>query len=521
MIVSRQVRNAGGAVCIAAAILGAAAPASAADTSGMHLMVAVPKLTPHLDPMGIMANVNWRVSQNVLETLIRYDYETGALKPGLATSWKRVKPTLLELKLRDGVTCHNGEAFTAEDVEVMFGPERYQGEGAPGFLEARAQLGIIKSVKAVDKLTVHVETSIEDPLLELRLANYMSEVPCADAYRKVGNWEKWGQSVVGTGPYKVTAAKPGELQRFDRFDGYWGDKAPVASFTLKRVTETGARVAGLLSGEYHIITEIEPDQFETIEKSPKTEVVGGAIQNIRSLIFDTRHPSLGDARMRRGLSLAIDRKLIVETVFRGKTSIPNGFQMKVFGDMYIDEFKPVGYDPERAKALIEASGYKGEEIAYWYLADYYTGEIKVAQILQQMWKAVGVNIVLGQKETWSQMRDEKHIGVRGITNTSNNAVYPDPIGQLYRNYGPQGSFVLRKYWNNDRFMSWSKDLLAIDPETRRNAHRYMLEIWEQDPPGTYLYNLPMFYGKAKSVSWKSSGTPFMDFRAGGLSIASN
>lgn len=495
--------------------------APAFGQSDGQLVVGVTKLTPHLDPMGIMANTNWRVSQNFLETLIRYDYATGALSPGLATAWERTSPTTLELTLRDGVTCHNGEPFDSEDVAVMFGPERLQGEGAPGFLEASPQLGIIKSVKALGPKTVVFETKVPDPLLELRLANYMSEVPCADAYRGVGTWEQWGQQVVGTGPYKLAEVRPNELQRFERFEGYWGTPAPLAGFTLKVVPETGARIAGLLAGEYDIVTEVAPDQFESIEEEASTEVVGGAIQNIRSIQFDTRNPVLSDPRVRRALGFAIDRDLIVESIFHGKTVVPKGFQMKAFGKMYVEGFKPTGYDPELARKLLAEAGYQGEEIPYWYLLDYYTGEVAIAQILQQMWKEVGVNVVLTQKENWGQIEAKEAAGERGITNNSNNAVYPDPIGQLYRNFGPTGSFVLKGYWNNDRFMDWSQDLLSVDFDTRRAAHQYMLEIWEQDPPGTYLYNLPMFYGKKTAVDWRPTNTPFMDFRAGNVALPSN
>lgn len=499
--------------------IGFAGPAAAQTDA--NLMVGVTSLTPHLDPMGIMANVNWRVSQNILETLIRFDYDTGELKPGLATSWERTAPTVLELTLREGVTCHNGEPFDAEDVEIMFGPERFLGKDAPGYPVARAQLGVLKAVEALDSRTVRFETNAPDPLLELRLANFMSEVPCADAYRAAGDWDSWGQAVVGTGPYKVAEARPGELQRFERFDGYWGDPAPVASFTLKMIPETGARIAGLLSGEYHIVTEVSPDQFDAISSNASTEIAGGAIQNILTVIYDTRHPVLSDPRIRRALNLAIDRDLIVESIFHGRTSVSKGFQMKSFGKMYIDDFKPVSYDPELARKLLEDAGYKGEEIVYWYLADYYTGEVTMAQILQQMWQDVGLNVSLEMKENWAQIGSPELAGERGITNSSNNAVYPDPIGQLYRNFGPDGQFVTEGYWTNDRFQSWGKDLLSVDLEKRRTAHRHMLEIWEQDPPATYLYNLPMFYGKSVSVDWKPTSTPFMDFRAGSLGVATN
>ena len=521
MIMGRHGRRSWRAACVGALACAALGPAAALAGTDAKLNVAVTTLTTHLDPMGFMANVNMRVSQNVLETLIRYDFKTNELKPGLALSWGRTQPTTLELKLREGVTCHNGEPFDAEDVAVMFGPERFQGDAAPGYKVARPMLSIITDVKALDSHTVRFETAKPDPLLEIRLASFMSEVPCADAYRAAENWERWGQAVVGTGPYKVAEVKPGELQRFERYDGYWGEPAPIGGYTLKVVPEMGARIAGLLAGEYDIITEITPDQFDTISRDPQAEVVGGPIRNVRSVVYDTRHPVLANPLVRRALNLAIDRDLIAETIFRGKTDVPLGFQMKSFGPMFIDDFKPAGYNPELAKALLKKAGYKGEEIKYWYLTDYYTGEVSTAQVLQQMWQQVGFNIRLELKENWDQVLTDDAIGERGIINDSNNAVYPDPIGQMFRNYGPGGYYPLRNWWTNDRFADWSDGLFSLDLDTRRNAVRHMLEIYELDAPGTYLNNLPMFYGKRRSVSWTPTDTPYMDFRSGSLGASSN
>ena len=505
----------------AAIALSFAIGGTAAAQSDSHLQVGVTELTTHLDPMGFNANVNMRVSQNVVETLIRYDFNSGSFEPGLATEWSMVSPTVMELTLRQGVTCHNGEDFTAEDVAVMFGPERYQGEDAPGHKVAKQFLNVIKAVTAVDDHSVRVETSSPDPLLETRLANWMSEVPCADAYRAADSWEKWGQGVVGTGPYKLAEVRPGELQRFDRFDGYWGEPAPVASFTLKVIPEMGARIAALLAGDLDIITEISPDQFEILADKADTEVVGGPIRNIRTIAYDTRHPVLADPRVRQAMNLAIDRELIVESIFKGRTDVPSGFQMKAFGKMFIEDFAGATYDPEEARRLLEEAGYGGEEISFRYMTDYYTGEVTTTQILQQMWQDVGLEVTLELKENWDQILDNEFNQGRGIINDSSNAVYPDPIGQINRQYGPAGYYQRKGYWGNPDFDNAGAALLSLDIKERRKAFEQMLTLYETDPPGTYLYVLPMFYGKRTALDWSPTDTPFMDFRAGSLSASPN
>jgi peptide/nickel transport system substrate-binding protein len=481
---------------------------------GHDLVVAVTSLPPHLDPMGSNSNDNERVSQNLVENLIFYDFKARKMKPGLATAWRMLDDTTMELDIRQGVKCHDGSDFTAEDVEFMFGPARYGAPNAPGYPTARSFLATIASVKATDRFKVQITTTKPDPLLDQRLASWMGQVPGAAAFRRAESWEKWGQSVVGTGPYRIADLRPGQYMRFEAFDGYWGGPPPVRSFTLRLVQEVGARVAGLRTGEFDIITEIAPDQFGPIGNDPNGEIVGGPIRSIRALIYNSKHPVLKEVRVRRALNLAIDRQLIVDSLFAGRTTIPNGLQMDVFGDMYIAEHKATGYDPAAARALLAEAGYSGGEIAYRYWKDYYTAEIATAQVLQQMWKAVGLNVKLEMVETTDQALAEG----QGITDISNGAYYFDQLGQLFRLYGTGGLIPNRGQWSNRDFDHLGEVLLGVDHEKRRAAAARMLDIYEEDPPGTYLHTLPMFYGKRKQIAWTPTDTAFMDFRPGNLGI---
>src|SRR5215813_1400109 len=264
---------------IAAAGLGMACMGSGAMAAGKDLVIGVTTVSVGLDPMGANSNVNERISNNLIETLLRIDPKTSEIKPGLAESWEKDGDSALVLKIRHGVKCHNGEDFNAEDVEYMFGPARYMGKDAPGNALAKQFLGPISVVKALDSHTVRVEVEKPDPLLEIRLASWMSQVPCADAFKAAESWEKWGQNVVGTGPYQLVEFKPGEHQKYKRFDGYWGDKAPADTLTFKVVPELAARIAGLFTGEYDIVSEVTPDQIEAINADANAEVVGGPILN--------------------------------------------------------------------------------------------------------------------------------------------------------------------------------------------------------------------------------------------------
>lgn len=482
------------------------------------LTVAVTKNPSRLDPMAENSNVNQRVVGNVLERLIYSDsQDNGTLKPGLAESWKRIDGKTLEFTLRQGVQCHNGEAFDAEDVAFSFGPERFMGEQAPGWGGGRQYLGGLDKVEVIDHHRVRISFKQDDPLLELRFANWMSEMICKDAYQAAGSWENWIQQPVGTGPYKLIEVKHGDYMKLQAFDQYWDTPAPARSVTFKEVPETSARIAGLKTGEYQIATELTPDQFSLLESDPNTQVAGGPIRNIRVIIFDEKHPQLKNPKMRQALSYAIDRQLIVDSLFGGRVTVPNGLQMKVFGDLYISAHESIKYDPAKARQLLKEAGYKGEEISYRYLTDYYSGEVSTAQILAEMWRQVGINVKLELKENWGQIENDAK--GRGIFNWSNNAEYPDPLGQIYRIYGPEGWFQRNNTYENAEFNTWGEQLKNNDKAKRIEAMRAMLDIYErQDPPGTFLHTLPMFYGVNRTLDWTPSDSAFMDLSHRSLKI---
>jgi len=122
-------------------------------------------------------------------------------------------------------------------------------------VRAKSDVNTLKTVEATGSHTVRVTTTRPDALLLKRLAGWMGQVPCADAYQAAESWTTWGHSVIGTGPYRLAEVQPGEYHRLEAFEDYWGDPAPAASVTYRVVPEMAARIAGLLTGEYDIITE--------------------------------------------------------------------------------------------------------------------------------------------------------------------------------------------------------------------------------------------------------------------------
>ena len=119
-----------------------------------------------------------------------------------------------------------------------------------------------------------------DPLIERRFSARMSEIISEDGYKKAGSWENWVKHPIGTGPYQISSFKTGNRLDLVRFDGYWNKKAPASKLSFVEVPELSARVAGLRSGEFDLITDGPPDQIKPLSSDGKVDVVGGTIDHI-------------------------------------------------------------------------------------------------------------------------------------------------------------------------------------------------------------------------------------------------
>jgi len=500
-----------------------AAPALAQPDARPALTVAVQDVPRSLDPLTQFGNVDWRGYANIFDGLLTMDF-AGDFRPlpALAESWRRIDDHTLELKLHDGVRFHDGSMLSAEDVVVSFGPDRMRNEDAPGFATGRAFLGTVADVTAVDPRTVRIRTSVTDPLLEQRLGTIPAAIVSAAALRAAPDFKTWNttSAISGTGPYRVRSWRSNTELVLDAFDGWWGGKASARSIRLWAVPEVASRVAALRSGEVQIATDLPPDQFPVVTADPNLEVVGGEIANHRVIVYDTTNPILRDARIRRALSLAIDRQAIVEALWGGKVTITRSHQFPAFRDMYIADWPKPEYDPEAAKRLLREAGYKGERIEYRILNNYYGNEVATAQALVEMWRAVGLNVELAVKENWGQITARE--GRRGIRNWSNTMTLPDPVGGLWRLYGARGP-VQSTYgeWTNAEFNRLGAILeSSLDPAARKEAWRAMLRIYDtEDPVGTVLHSFGLFYGKRRDVNWTPLPVEWMDFRPAFLKTA--
>ncbi|CAN7457463.1 ABC transporter substrate-binding protein [Bosea sp. LjRoot9] len=496
-----------------------AQPGFAAGETRPNFTVAVADLPPTLEPARELSNVGTRVTYSIFDTLIRRDFLGTAdgggseLKPHLATKWERVSPQELIVTLRQGVKFHNGDELTSEDVAYTFRDGRLWGDKAqiPG---GKAYFGVLAGVEPIDRYSVRFRTRTPDVLLEQRLASWCAWIVNKRAYEAMG-FEAYSRKPVATGPYRVVSHSAADATVLEAFDDYFMARPSAKRVIFKRVPELAARVAGLVAGDYDLITNIPPDQMSIVGGYKDIDVRSVVLANVHVLAFNDQDKLLSDKRIRQALVCSIDRQKLVDTLWQGTALVPASHNFPEYGEMFV-EGRKLPHDPARAKALLKEAGYKGEPVVYRTMANYYTNALEAAQVLVEQWKAVGLNASLQVVENSAQLRGPGS----QIFNWSNSTRLPDPLGSIWVAWGPAGEIQVSKFWTSAGAFNKAGNALEaeVDPAKRKALFTEMLDIWEDEAPATILYQPSEAYAIKKSIAWRPNTFYFMDLRPDNLSF---
>ena len=477
-----------------------------------ELIVGVQGLPATLDPARELSNVGTRISYTPYDTLIRRDFlNNDAHVPSLATSWERVSETELVLRLREGVTFHNGDPMTADDVVFTFG--RLLNAPADSELaEAKTYFATFAAVEKVDPFTVRIRTAKPDPLIINRIASWASWIVPQRHIETVGE-EEFLRTGMGTGPFRFVSFTPDDELVMERYEGYWGDAPTLRRLTFRVIPEVAARITALVNDEVQLITNVPPDQIATIADAENVEVRDVPLANVHVLVYNCNNPLLQDKKLRQALNLGIDRQLIIGAIWGGNAVPKRSHQFAEYGPLYNPERPLTPYDPQTARRLLAESSYAGETIPYQLAAGYYTNGEQVAQAIVQMWQEIGINAEV-------QIKEEAVDGPERVVHTwSNSSRLADPDGSLYVLWG-LGSGVQEQYWAApEEFNRLGEEAHStLDQRLRYENYQKMLDIWEEDAPGTVLFDPVEFYGVNASINWSPYSFYCMDFRPYNLSF---
>jgi len=260
-----------------------------------------------------------------------------------------------------------------------------------------------KTVKKIDNYTIQVSTAKPYPLMAVDLSN----VHIVSDKNK-GKWEgdyNNGSAAHGTGPFKLVKWVKGEVLEMERFEGYYGKKPHWKRVIIKPIKSAPSRLAALLAGDVDFIDQVPTVDISNLKKNQKVQLSQGVSNRVIYLHLDQyrdyaqyikghngskiKNP-LKDVRVRKAISKAINRDLIIDRVMEGIAIkagqlLPEGF----FGRS--DKLKAEAYDPEGAKKLLADAGYsKGFQITLHGPNNRYINDAKIVEAIAQMLTRIGI-----------------------------------------------------------------------------------------------------------------------------------
>jgi peptide/nickel transport system substrate-binding protein len=382
--------------CAASAAFALLAAAGQAAELKIGLSADVTTMDPHF----VAAQPNLTAQKHVFESLVQVD-EHGRPGPGLAT-WRTPDPLTWEFTLRRGVRFHDGTELTAEDV--VFSLERpYTITGSPGGFVTYVRPIVAKEI--VDRYTVRLKTAAPYGALAQDLAQVLIVSKKAAAGASGADFDS-GKAAIGTGPFRLVRFVRGSHLELVRHDAYWGGRVPWEKVTLRILPADPVRTAALLSGELDAIEHVPAADLARLRKHPGLRLEQAVSWRTIFLHLDqarerppgvtardgkplARNP-FQDVRVRRALSLAINRSAITERVMEG-LGIPAGSVVSpsVFG--HNPKVAPDPYDPQRATKLLAEAGYpEGFALTIATPNNRYINDEQVAQAVAQMLARVGI-----------------------------------------------------------------------------------------------------------------------------------
>jgi peptide/nickel transport system substrate-binding protein/oligopeptide transport system substrate-binding protein len=318
-----------------------------------------------LDPALVEEKVAGNISRYLFDGLVRYDSQTGEVKPAVAESWDISRDaTVFIFHLQKGVKFSNGREVKADDFIYAWTRALEPATKSP---TAQSVLGAVKGAsdlaagkasklagsEALDDYTLKV--TLESPLAEFPtfLGHPVSSpVPKEEVERKDVNF---AEKPVGNGPYVVKEWRHNEELVLEKNPDYYGTPPQLDEIIVKIIPSASTAIAELKAGNLDVVKEVPSGQVESLRNDSSINFFQGRSDAVWFIAFDVSKPPFDNLKLRKAFTLLVDRDTIADKVLQGQQFAADGIvPSSVAG--YQGGVMPA-YDPEKAKTLLAEAGY--------------------------------------------------------------------------------------------------------------------------------------------------------------------
>jgi peptide/nickel transport system substrate-binding protein len=420
------------------------------------------------------------------ETLLVYDENYNLTTDGLAESVTQDQPDQWTIRLKQGITFHDGKTLSADDViyslQRMLDPKQgLFGTGGLGSIDPN-------NLSKLDPRTVRLKLKQADSTIGEQMGQYYNGIVPV-GYTRAG-------TQIGTGPFKVQSFSPGQQSVHVRNPNYWRSGQPYFDqVTIIDFPDPAAQVNALLAGQIDAITDIPFGQVTVVKAHAGLSVLESPGGGWLPLCMAIDMEPFTDNRVRQAFRLMVDRQAVVTQVLSGHGRIANDLYGP-FDEGYASDLPQRHQDFAQAKSLLKAAGKDGMTVDL-HTTDGAAGMVDVANVFAQQAKGAGITV--------NVHNDPNYYGDQYLK----LAFSVDFWGT--RNYLPQvanGSIPTAPYnechWppTGSNYLSLYHQALAEVDKTKRIALKRQMQQLEYDQGG---YIIPFFNNLVDAYSTKVSG----------------
>lgn len=462
-------------------------------TDNSSVVVGITQDLDSLDPHKAVAAGTHEVLFNVFEGLVKPDSD-GKLNPAVASKCDvNEAGDVYTFTLRDGITFHNGEKVTTDDV--VYSINRVAGllEGETKGINVNKALATnLKSVKAEDEKTVILTLNKPDT----ELLAYLTESDCAII---PADYKEQDKAPVGTGPYKFKSYAPLESFVVEAYEEYWNKegKAHIPNATFKISSNADAAFLELKSGGIDIFPYLTDEQAKQLsDKKFKVEI--GNMNLVQALFLNNKKEPFNDPMVREALNHAVDKQAIIDMVAGGNGAVIGSNMFTGLTSYYNNEVvTKYSNNKQKAKELLTRAGY-GDGLEFTItVPSNYQFHVDTVQVIVEQLKAVGVTAKINLVD-WSTWLSEVYT----------NRNYQATIIGIDGNLAPKD--LMDRYASDadDNFVNYSnkeydevlkKAISTTDEQEKVACYKKLQEILSTDAASVYLQDPAKYVAVNKRI----------------------
>jgi peptide/nickel transport system substrate-binding protein len=437
----------------------------------------------NLDPrVGIDAQSE-RIDSLIFDDLLSRGDDLN-VAPGLGERWEIPDPLTYVFHLHQGVRFHDGRPLTARDVKWTFDSLL---EGKIRSTKA-AVYRFVDHIDAPDDVTVIFHMKEQDATLLWNLSDgAIGIVP-------EGSGDEMTRHPIGSGPFKFVSAETDREVVIEQNDSYWGEKAKLARVRFAVVPDATTQALELRKGSGDVaINSLTPDTVLTLAREPALAVEIGPGTRLAYLGFNLRDPILKDARVRQAIAYALDRRPMIEYLWRGQAQ-PARSILPTQSWAFDGDVPAYDQDVGKAKELLDAAGYPATNGVRFHITMKTSTDENtrlMVAVMQQQLREVGIALDIRSFEFATFFSDVQHgafqmYGLRWIGGNED----PDIFEYAFHSakFPPNGAN--RGYYSNPKVdVLIDQARREIDPKLRKPLYAEVQRILAEDLPYIDLWYL--------------------------------